>query len=582
MSAWRAMAISRIRRLLSDANPTKRDQPLSLRNVAVFALLALAVLFALTMIVRAVVSPLSSDTAHDHAPAGTESEAPGESSAEAGFARDMMVHHAQAVEMAEIVREKTESQDIKILARDIALTQQAQIGMMQGWLQVWGLPPTSTEPAMSWMGHPTEGRMPGMASPQEISELQKASPEEAEVLFLQLMIPHHEAALPMAEAVLEETSHEEVEQLATAIAASQEAEIHTMQEMLQRLGVPVEGEQPTSDAASHGAEEHDHDGHEHDGTPSESHGESDTVPAETPTGQEMVASIVHGATQGATAFLVGLVAFAALVWLPTSRVIGYGQDIVGVFVLWIWGLIGLLVVAGAVELSLYAVRASGGPFSLGLLGQALFDTRVGTVWLVRLALGLLTALAATRAVRSQRSGYRHNWWDAAVIGGALLLATLTLTSHAAAEGGFVPFLADWLHGVAASVWVGGLLGFPLVLLGPMRAVTKKQRATLLWRAVRRFSKMATLAVMVLILTGAYAVLLHVPSVEALLGTAYGRALMVKLGLAVFLFAAGGANLVLGGRGPFGRIVGVELILAVGVFVATGFLTSLPPATGASP
>jgi putative copper export protein len=89
---------------------------------------------------------------------------------------------------------------------------------------------------------------------------------------------------------------------------------------------------------------------------------------------------------------------------------------------------------------LYAVRASGDPFSLELLGQALSDTRVGNVWLVRLGLGLLMAFAATKAARSQRPG--HYWWDAAVIGGTLVLATLTLTSHAAADERFFPFLAD--------------------------------------------------------------------------------------------------------------------------------------------
>jgi hypothetical protein len=61
---------------------------------------------------------------------------PGDGSAEAGFARAMMVHHAQAVGMAEIVRDKTENEDVRILATDIALTQQAQIGQMQGWLAV--------------------------------------------------------------------------------------------------------------------------------------------------------------------------------------------------------------------------------------------------------------------------------------------------------------------------------------------------------------------------------------------------------------------------------------------------------------
>jgi uncharacterized protein (DUF305 family) len=156
---------------------------------------------------------------------------PGNDSPEAGFARDMMVHHAQAVEMAEIVRDKTKSEEIRTLATDIALTQQAQIGMMQGWLDVWGLPTSGTKPAMSWMGHSTEGRMPGMATPQEIDRLKEAPPEEADEQFLWLMIRHHRAAIPMAEAILDRTERPEVRELAGAIAASQRQEIRTMKEM---------------------------------------------------------------------------------------------------------------------------------------------------------------------------------------------------------------------------------------------------------------------------------------------------------------------------------------------------------------
>src|SRR5215213_5552344 len=130
---------------------------------------------------------------------------PGNDSAEAGFARDMIVHHGQAVRMAEIIRDSTESDEMRLLATDIALGQQGQIGMMLGWLDVWGLPATGTEPAMSWMGHPTEGRMPGMASPEEINRLRGAPPEGADKMFLRLMIPHHQAALPMARAVLDRT-----------------------------------------------------------------------------------------------------------------------------------------------------------------------------------------------------------------------------------------------------------------------------------------------------------------------------------------------------------------------------------------
>lgn len=91
---------------------------------------------------------------------------PGEDSAEVGFARDMAVHHAQAVEMAQIVRENTNDPEVRNMASDMAITQQGQIGRMQGWLSVWGLPISGTGERMQWMGHDLDGRMPGMASPR--------------------------------------------------------------------------------------------------------------------------------------------------------------------------------------------------------------------------------------------------------------------------------------------------------------------------------------------------------------------------------------------------------------------------------
>jgi len=94
------------------------------------------------------------------------------------------------------------------------------------------------------MGHPTEGRMPGMATPEEINRLREASPEESDRLFLRLMIPHHRAAVPMAEAALERTGQPEVENLARTIATSQKAEIQVMEDMLRERGAkpPAAGE----------------------------------------------------------------------------------------------------------------------------------------------------------------------------------------------------------------------------------------------------------------------------------------------------------------------------------------------------
>ena len=76
---------------------------------------------------------------------------PGDDSAEAGFARDMATHHAQAVEMSMIVHEKSDDPQVVYLASDIALTQHGQIGYMQAWLRDWHLSPTGSKPAMAWM-----------------------------------------------------------------------------------------------------------------------------------------------------------------------------------------------------------------------------------------------------------------------------------------------------------------------------------------------------------------------------------------------------------------------------------------------
>lgn len=287
---------------------------------------------------------------------------------------------------------------------------------------------------------------------------------------------------------------------------------------------------------------------------------------------EITGGVAHGATLAATVLLVGLVVFAALIWLPASGASGAGHDAARLFSRLAWAMLAVLVVSGAVEIAVYSIFAADEPFGFGNFAEAIFATRVGHIWLLRLAFGLATAMLARLAAESRGTGY---WWAAAGTGSVMLL-TLTQLSHAAAEGTFLPFVADWAHVIAAATWSGGLLGFVVVLLGPLRSVPESRRGKLLRETVHRFSRLATVAVMLLVITGTYAILLHVPDFGALIGTPYGRAVIMKLGLAVFLLTAGVMNLMLQGREPFGRMVGAELLLALGLFVATGFLTTLPP------
>lgn len=165
-------------------------------------------------------------------------QAPAEDSVEVGFARDMSAHHAQAVAMAESLRDRTDDPQLRTLAADIALTQQAQIGMMRAWLDDWGRTPTTSGPRMAWMGMPTDGLMPGMASAQDQAELGTLPVEQAEVRFLQLMVQHHTGGVAMARAGSAMAQDPQVVALADSIAAGQTAEIEYLQSLLAARGQP--------------------------------------------------------------------------------------------------------------------------------------------------------------------------------------------------------------------------------------------------------------------------------------------------------------------------------------------------------
>lgn len=180
-------------------------------------------------------------------------------SPEAGFARDMSEHHAQAVEMSLLLLGRSDAEDVTALAYDIATSQQNQIGQMEAWLRVWGLPTARSGPRMEWMAEHEahtahaepqgEAPMPGMATSEEMQQLREAEGQQAEVLFLQLMITHHESGVAMAQAAYDLSAEAEVSRIALAMVRAQESEIAAMTAMLEERGAePPEpiGEDPAA------------------------------------------------------------------------------------------------------------------------------------------------------------------------------------------------------------------------------------------------------------------------------------------------------------------------------------------------
>jgi len=172
-------------------------------------------------------------------------------SADAGFARDMQVHHNQAVEMAMTIYGKTDDVGIRTLAYDMATAQSSQAGEMYGWLVQWGLP-QSGGPLMGWMadgsgshdGHDvgpsaTDDELRaamGMATDEELAALDGAAGPEAGCMFLELMIRHHQGAIDMVDAILERGEQPRVLAVARSMASVQQSEIDAMVSAQQRLG----------------------------------------------------------------------------------------------------------------------------------------------------------------------------------------------------------------------------------------------------------------------------------------------------------------------------------------------------------
>ncbi|WP_380169133.1 DUF305 domain-containing protein [Jannaschia sp. R86511] len=234
---------------------TARTSPLLARPF----LTALAVVAAALLVVAGLL--LGSALA---APAGAAT--PTEDSVDAGFARDMQVHHGQAVEMSVMVRERSDDPTLRQIALDILLTQQNQQGQMAGWLQLWGLPQTSTQPIMGWMSGPFADSMTGMpgmemaedeaaggadepagnpmeamglATQEQMTALRDADGVEAERIYLQLMIPHHVGGVQMAEVAQQQADQPQVRRLATSMVNAQSFEITVLQDLLDACGGPV-------------------------------------------------------------------------------------------------------------------------------------------------------------------------------------------------------------------------------------------------------------------------------------------------------------------------------------------------------
>lgn len=181
----------------------------------------------------------------------TQDEKPAIDPIDSGFARSMLLHHAQAIQMSMMMRDAA-SPEIQALAQSIIMKQTREMGVMEGWLTAWNEPVMLDGPPMAWVENATNvrhlddqlyqaqckadgGAMAGVATPEQLEELKNASGTEKEIIFLELMLAHHRAAIPMAWFANRNGEASLVKALASSMIREQGMEIGWIQLKLQQL-----------------------------------------------------------------------------------------------------------------------------------------------------------------------------------------------------------------------------------------------------------------------------------------------------------------------------------------------------------
>lgn len=187
---------------------------------------------ALTLTAVLALAGCAADTEQDSMPGmdhGSSTQAADANDADVMFATMMIVHHEQAIEMSDIVLTADGvDPDVTALAQQIKAAQDPEIDQLEGWLDDWGIDPDEQDTA--GMDHGD-----GMMSEDDLAQLQAADGAEASRLFLEQMIVHHEGAVEMAQAQVDDGSNPDAIDLAQKIIDAQTDEIQTMKDLLSAL-----------------------------------------------------------------------------------------------------------------------------------------------------------------------------------------------------------------------------------------------------------------------------------------------------------------------------------------------------------
>ncbi len=286
---------------------------------------------------------------------------------------------------------------------------------------------------------------------------------------------------------------------------------------------------------------------------------SDTSGSMQESGSSWAQSLVRWLQYLGMMMLLGGFAFHQFVLLPAlakTRSLSDGERAramgasAGAVVLYSWLSLALLVIASFSELVLQAStvfdKSITEAMSPTLLNRVITQTGFGKAWRLQMlavvALLVVVFLLSRRTKQNPANDHKTFWWIGLLASGVLLVAP-TWTGHAAAAAKEFPFAKtnDWLHLVAAGIWVGGLFHLALTMPKAVSGPDRRGRLHLFHSVIPIFTRLAIASTILIVLTGVYNSLMHIDRFGELWSTPYGKTLLVKVLLVVPMLLLGGVN-----------------------------------------
>ncbi|MGW6663682.1 MULTISPECIES: copper resistance protein CopC [Peribacillus] len=217
-------------------------------------------------------------------------------------------------------------------------------------------------------------------------------------------------------------------------------------------------------------------------------------------------------------------------------------------------------------------------FKVSYIKEVLNATNFGSVWIIEILILLLLFLVIYFMLENTLNKSLP-YLSFIII--ACLMICKALTGHTAAVPNQVlAVLMDFLHLFSMALWLGGIMALLVILPGlANRQAVQEDKRTFYWSIISRFSKWSFLFVIILIVSGIYSSLQHVPTIHSLFNTTYGQLLLAKIGLMLVMIVLGGFHFLRGKKQTkkLGYSVGMEFGLGIVILVVAALLTNVQTA-----